>query len=174
MDGLLDYRATIGPAAGPAVTTPEGETLDGQDPRLAAQLGERFGFPVSIRPEADIMHFDEGPVSLLTTASLRSISLAHAAAVDPRRFRANLVVELAGAGYPEDDWVGRQIAVGDVLLTGRNRLQRCVVVALPQEELGADDRLLKTVADAHDLDLGVVADVLRPGNVQVGDAVRLL
>jgi MOSC domain-containing protein len=174
MDGLLDYRGRLDGDGRLRVTTPEGETLDGRDPQLAAQIGERLGFEVSIRAEAGTMHFDEGPVSLLTTASLRSISAAHAAAVDLRRFRANLVVELAGGGYPEDGWVGRRIAVGAALLTGRNRLQRCVVVVLPQEELGADDRLLKTVADAHDLDLGLVADVVRPGTVQVGDRVRVL
>lgn len=33
---------------------------------------------------------------------------------DPRRFRANLVIATTGAthGFPEDEWVGRTLAVG--------------------------------------------------------------
>lgn len=119
------------------------------------------------------MHFDEGPVSLMTSTALRSIGTEHGAPVDGRRFRTNLLVELDGSGYPEDTWVGQDIAIGEVVLRGRNRLQRCAVITLSQTDLPADSRLLRTVADTHDLEFALLADVVRPGTVRVGDTVRV-
>ena len=174
MEGLLDYRASRCADGRVSVRAPDGQLFDVADPALGWQLTRHLGLDVTVEPEeAGTMHFDEGPVSLATTAAVRSIAAAHGEPVDVRRFRANLLVELAADGYPEDDWVERDITVGDVVLRGRNRLQRCALVARRQEELGEDDRLLRTLAAVHDFEFALLADVVRPGTVRVGDAVRV-
>ena len=48
------------------------------------------------------------------------------------------------------------------------------MVNLPQHGLDADAGVLRTVTREHGTTVGVVADVVRPGVVAVGDAVRLL
>ena len=70
---------------------------------------------------ADLASFgadhDEGHVRLLTTASLRGLTElgggeSDGRALDPVRFRANLLLDVAGNGFPEDDWPGRRLCVG--------------------------------------------------------------
>jgi hypothetical protein len=169
MDGLVDFRARLD-GSDVEVIGPGGRPYAVTDPALAGLLTERLAMPVSLRSTDGVEFYDEGPVSVVTTASVAALSQAHGALVDVRRFRANLVVDVGTMGYPEDDWVGKEISVGDVVLRGRNCLQRCVVITLAQEEL-VEDRWLHTVGQAHGLDLALVADVLRPGTVRVGDDV---
>ena len=173
MEGLLSYRASRAVDGRVNVRAPDGRLFDVADPALAGLLTRRLGIDVTVKAEAATMHFDEGPVSVATTAAVRSISAEHGEPVDARRFRTNLLVEPAADGYPEDHWVGRDITVGEVVLRGRNRLQRCALVARRQEELGEDPRLLRTLAAAHDFEFALLADVVRPGTVHVGDAVRV-
>ena len=141
--------------------------------RLAAALG-RAG--VELAREAAVSHFDAAPVHLCTTAALDHLGrLLPGARVDARRFRPNLVVDVGGrAGFVEDGWAGRRLAVGPELeLEVGERTERCVMVTMAQEDLGDDPRLLRAVADHNDVCLGVYAAVARPGRVAVGDQVRL-
>jgi len=175
MDGLLDLLATTGDDGRPVVRLPDGRTMVAGDPALDAALSAHVGRPVALAREADVPHHDEGPLHVLTTASLDAVSAAHGRPAPAARFRPNLVLETtAGDGYVEDAWVGREVEVGDELvLHVRDVMPRCVMVTLPQHDLAADAELLRTVTRAHGSTVGVVADVVRPGVVAVGDAVRM-
>jgi uncharacterized protein YcbX len=122
-----------------------------------------------------VAHHDEGPVSLISTAALRRLANLTGEPVDPLRFRANLLVDVPGDGFPEEDWIGHDLRIGEqVVLRPRRRLTRCVMIDEAQEHLPQDGHLLRTVADHHDLTFGVWATVERPGHISVRDTVRVL
>ena len=85
---------------------------------------------------------------------------------DPRRFRANVLLDGAG----EDGWVGRSAALGTAELEVVRHVPRCVMVTRPQAGgIGRDTGVLKTLhRERHGL-LAVGALVTRPGRLSVGD-----
>jgi uncharacterized protein len=175
MDGLLRFSARDDGGV-PVLTFPDGSTVRGDDPAVGARLAGALGRDrVELAREADVPHFDSAALHLCTTASLDHLArLQPGSRVDRRRFRPNLVVDVGGrAGFVEDGWVGRRLAVGpDLELEVTERTERCVMVTMAQEDLGDDPRLLRAVADHNGLCLGVNAEVARPGRVAVGDEVR--
>ncbi len=179
MDGLLALRAHYGDAYDgevPVVTFPDGRSLRGDDPTVDVALSEHVGRPVHLGREELVSHFDEGPVHLVTTSSLATLAASRGTTVDARRLRPNLVVDTGGAGgLPENDWAGREIAIGDeVVLRVLYAMPRCVMVDLAAADLPADRGLLRTVTEVNAGDLGVVADVVAGGLVTTGDPVVLL
>jgi uncharacterized protein YcbX len=116
--------------------------------------------------------FDALPVHLLTTASLRAMQEKHAAGEwDVRRFRPTLLVESDGAGFPEDEWIGSAVRVGEAELTVVSPTVRCVMTTRAQPGLERDLDIVKAVNHDHESNLGVYAVVSRPGRVAVGDTV---
>lgn len=175
IDGLLRFRAVYEGEV-PLLTFPDGSTLRGDDPAIHAALSTHLGLPVTLSCEAEISHYDAGALHLLTTASLRTLGASLVgAALDERRFRPNILVEVESSGFPEDEWLGHDIAVGtDVRLRVGERAERCVMVGLAQDELPDDVRILRKVAQMNAVCLGVYVDVLTPGVVRVGDSIALL
>lgn len=120
------------------------------------------------------MHHDESPVHMVTTAALRHLSELLGEPVDVRRVRANVVLDVEGSGFAEDAWRGRHLALGDeVLLRLGDDMPRCTMIGMPQPGLSRDGRLLKILAEVHDVALGLQAHVVREGVVRQGDAARL-
>lgn len=165
MDGLLELAASQDGET-PLITFPDGSVLHGSD--AAARLSAHVGRPVALGRETDVSHFDEGPVHVLTTASIAAIG-----DIEPRRLRMNILVEVDDQGFVEDDWIGRELAVGDeVVLSMRVGMTRCLMVDLPQIGLPRRFDVLRAITARHDSKLGLVADVVRGGVVRVGDEVR--
>lgn len=168
--GLLDLRART-TAAGVMIVLPTGEELLTQDPLVAATLSRFLGRPVAVASESDVSHFDDGPVSLLGLASVDALSADVGAAVDPTRFRANILVE----GLPpfgEESLVGQRLRIGGVSLEVVLRSPRCVMVDMATADLPAQPGNLLALGRLNDVCLGVIARVVEPGRVHVGD--RLL
>jgi len=131
--------------------------------------------------------FDYAPVHLLTTASLdRLQELYPDGRFEVARFRPNIVVQpdASTAGFVENDWVGRTLAIGsEVQLRIIDPAPRCVMTTMAQGDLPADAGILRTVAqhnlarfspsDAAMPCVGVYAAVLRGGTVRNGDSVTL-
>lgn len=174
MDGLLTLSATYDGDV-PVITFPDARRMRGDDGTVDKALTAQVGRPVSLEREEDVSHFDEGPIHLITTASLLHLAHARGAAVDPRRLRPNVLLDTGQhVGFLEDEWIGRLLAIGEqVVLSIRTSMTRCVMVELPQVELGEDSGLLQTIGDLNDLRLGVVADVVRTGAISDGDAAYL-
>ncbi|THA51443.1 MOSC domain-containing protein [Streptomyces sp. A1136] len=125
---------------------------------------------------------DFGRIHLVTTSTLRRLRAVHPGGdVDARRFRPNLVVDTPhGTGYPEDEWTGGHLRVGEALLRVVVPTPRCVVPALGHDELPSDPALMRAVARDHRIPVfdlgrlscvGVYLDVLEPGTVRLGDPV---
>ena len=177
MDGLLQLGAAYDAAANdnlPIVSLPDGARLRADDPQVHEAVSRHVGRPVRLEREAEVSHFDEGPVHLVTTASLQTLARAHGRPVDERRTRANVVVAWDGEGFPEHAWLGREVHLGEeVTLRILDVMPRCVMVTLPQGDLDADPRLLHDITDLTEGALGVVADVQRTGVVRLQDPVYL-
>ncbi|MFS0638358.1 MOSC domain-containing protein [Mesobacillus foraminis] len=173
MDGLFNFKARY-EGTTPIITMPDGTEYRGDNNALNEELTEWLGFQVFLAREESISHFDEGPISIITTSALRMLSQELGEEVDIRRFRANILIDTESPGYLEDDWDDRLIKVGPTVnLRVVAPLQRCVMVNNQQEELKEDARILRHLANNHSGTFGVWAKVERIGVVNVGDEVTL-
>jgi uncharacterized protein YcbX len=174
MPGLFELRAR-GAEGAPIVELPDGRHFTADDPDGHQAVSEVLARTVTLAPEGNVAHHDEGPVSLITTAALRHLTELTGQEpggmdVDPLRFRANLLFDLPGSGFPEENWLGRCLRVGpEVVLRPVRQLTRCVMIDMAQDRAGQRNDLLKALADHHDLTFGLFATVERPGQVAVGD-----
>jgi uncharacterized protein YcbX len=117
---------------------------------------------------------DAMPILVLTTASLRAGSALHAGGRwDVRRFRPNLLIEVAGDEWLEDSWCDQTVRVGKAELVPRQPCIRCTMVTRTQPGLERDLDIYKTLARHHGGNLGVWATVQTPGTVSVGDPVDI-
>ncbi|WP_197717220.1 MOSC domain-containing protein [Glycomyces terrestris] len=132
-----------------------------------------------VRGAADGRFFDFGPLHLVTTGALARLAAEHGAAVDPSRFRPNLILDL-----PADPAPGQRITIGDdVVLEAALPTPRCIIPSIAHgPDAPADPGLLKTLAANHRIDVpgygratcfGFYADVIATGTVRTGDRVEL-
>jgi uncharacterized protein YcbX len=84
---------------------------------------------------------DFGAVHVVTTGALRRLAELRGAAVDHRRFRPNLLLDL-----PEDPAPGAAVRVGELLLRVVAPTPRCVVPSLGHAGGAGDAGLLRTLA----------------------------
>lgn len=175
---LLGYRARSGDAeAGEAaeVQTPGGRRLGWDDPNLADELSSALGHVVRV-VDLPVGLFDVAPVHLVSDASLAAVDWWLDEEVDRRRFRPNLVIEVAGRPpFVEDGWIGRRLAVGEgPVLEVIAPTERCLVTTVDPDTLERDPRVLRALARERENLFGVYAQVARPGWAALGDPVRLL
>ena len=159
------------------VVTPTGETRAIDDPALIGML--RDG--VSGEPEITLVRSDRAmtdcrPVSLLSLQTVRRLGEETGAAIDQRRFRANVYLDVGTAGgFAENGFVGRSVRVGrKVVLAILERDPRCVMITLDPDTGESSPEILRQVARGHDAMAGVYAAVLVEGMVRKGDPVQLL
>jgi uncharacterized protein YcbX len=145
---------------------------------VAAALSDYVGEPVRlVLAEKAGVGWDEGPVSLVSTSSVTAVGAPPGDASSPAdRFR--MLVEIEGAeAYEEDSWVGRDLLLGGATLRISHRLGRCVVIDHSPVTGRKDWPGVRTIARTRGQDsvtLGVIAEVLRPGTVRVGDRLEVL
>jgi uncharacterized protein YcbX len=149
--------------------------------KLGAAFFAEAGLPSPVPVGA---FFDLFPVSVLTTSTLERLGrLRPESRFDERRFRMNLIVDADGAGFVENEWVGRTLAIGEA---ARVRVAlpdpRCVMPTLAQDELPQDTEVLRTLVRHNRLQIGdagrfpcagVYAVVEAPGTMRTGDRVTL-
>ncbi|HUG86947.1 MAG TPA: MOSC domain-containing protein [Euzebya sp.] len=158
----------------PVIELPGGEVCPTDDPAAAELLSSMVGQPLVLRREGDAPHHDDCPVHVITTAGLRQLGRLLGAAVDPRRFRANIVLDVDGVDFVEDAWTKRELRLGsDVVLGLTEPMPRCVMVGLPQIGLQRDPRILKELGRVHDVEFGLQAHVIQGGTVREGDIAQL-
>lgn len=176
MPGLMELSASYDGDLVPVIVFPDGRRLSGDDPAVHDALSDHVGRPVQLRPEGEVTHFDEGPLHLVTTASMAALAREHGADVSPARMRSNLLIDVPGAdGFVEDGWIGRRLAIGPELVVSiREPMVRCVMVDHPQIDLPPAPGVLDTIGRANGAALGVVVDVVTPGVVTLHDRVELL
>jgi uncharacterized protein YcbX len=122
--------------------------------------------------------FDEGPIHILATGTLRHLSRLEGGEpdFDRRRFRPNILIDTGSDddSFVEDRWLGGTLEIGDtVRIADMWPAIRCVMTANPQDELGYDPRILRAAAQHHQAYVGVFACVATPGIIRTGDPVVL-
>jgi hypothetical protein len=184
------------------VTMPDGSTATTAEPDLPKLVSAALGRDVTLSPVPqpglpsaaaeeyltdvdDVMpfdlptgtFFDAATVHLVTTATLDTLrSLYPQGRFEPRRFRPNLIIDVGpdASGFPENDWVGREIAIGaQVRLRVTMATGRCVMTTLPQGDLPKDSGILRTAAQYNNAEIGVYAEVIAGGHVKRGDSVTI-
>lgn len=135
-------------------------------------------------PVAAGSFFDLFPVSMLTMSTLGQLNeLQPESRFDERRFRMNVIIDSDKAGFVENGWVGRRVALGDaVRLTVALPDPRCVMTTLAQDDLPKDTDILRTLVQHNKVQIGdggeypcagVYAVVEAAGTLRTGDPVTL-
>ncbi|NQX58747.1 MOSC domain-containing protein [Paenibacillus qinlingensis] len=121
-----------------------------------------------------LLSVDGASILLVTDASLRKLESMHGKDLDQRRFRGNFVVTLDDDACSEGEWIGRQIAIGEVQLQVDSFCTRCMMITIDPDTLDKDPSVLKQVNEGFDLQFGVYASVVQIGQIRLGDTVKLL
>ena len=170
-------------------TPPPGASLDRAVPEAVLRDGIKAQVPAELieigagAPPGTFVDF--APLHLLTTATLDRIAeLSPYRRAHLERYRPNVVIRTEAEGFPENDWLGRDLRVGDNLVVRVIAgTPRCAVPTLAHGALPRDTEALRVlarhnrVAPLAGLDpepcAGVYAEVLHPGRIRVGDAVQV-
>ena len=159
------------------VETPDGKTLAIDNPELIDML--RAG--IDEKHQLTLLRSDRAmtdcrPLSLFAVQSAQKLAEETGTAVDKRRFRANVYLDLASSeGFAEDELVGRSVRIGPkVVISILERDPRCMMITLDPDTGEKAPALLKKVAQAHSGMAGVYGAVLVEGTLHKGDPVELL
>lgn len=171
-DPVFEYAATT-TDDGVHITHQDGSFWAAGDPALDSHLSTRMGLPVHLAPEGEVPHQDMGSVSLIGTATLRWCAHEWGIDADPRRLRVNLVVDTTEP-FVEESWITRTVTVGTATLRIAQRVPRCRMIDIAQDGVRATGGWLKPLAADREMAVAVYADVVRPGRLRLGDALRLI
>jgi uncharacterized protein YcbX len=157
------------------VSTPDGDRLAIDDPRLRALLEERFGHPLYL------LHthrgaFDEAHVSLFGLPTLRQLGAEVGRPLERERFRANVYLQpVDDEPFAEDSWIGRTLLVGDAArLTVVRRDKRCVMTTIDPTTAETEPAVLRAIVQRHEQCAGVFASVIASATIRVGDPIYLV
>ena len=139
--------------------------LDEADrPRLVRRANRTFNFSYT----ASVSEHLTWACHLVNLASIRDLEERIGHEVDPRRFRANLYVDL-GEPWIERDLIGKEFRAGEVVLRGEMMAARCAATEVNLETTERDlpiPRLLKQ--HYGHTDLGIYANILSGGDLAPG------
>ncbi|TPM28758.1 MOSC domain-containing protein [Mesorhizobium sp. B2-3-4] len=171
------------------IAVPGGAWLAAPGDECDRALSAYLGFTASIRPFGQEnappayagpltqARYAKAPIHLLTTASLARLKALHPqGAADPRRFRPNIVVDIADVegSFPETEWIGRKLAVGDLQLTISEPCRRCGFTIIAQDSFDHDPAILRNLVRHNAHNLGVYCTVDQPARVEIGAPMRFL
>ena len=111
-------------------------------------------------------------VSLINLETVRAIGREIGAEVHPLRFRGNVHVEGLPA-WDEFGWVGRQVAVGDVIFEVTKRIDRCAATNVDPDSGARNLTIPASLLQAYGhADCGIYLKVVAGGIVSVDDEIR--
>jgi uncharacterized protein len=159
------------------VRTPDGKEMSVFGEELAAEVGRRHGAPVEmIHLRGGI--FDDAPLSVIASDTVREISELAGCSADARRFRPNVLVRLVcPVPFQEAEWLGGELSFGDgpnaAAITVALNDVRCSVINLHPDSARATPEMLKSVVRANGNCAGVYGMVSRTGRLSVGQPIFL-
>ncbi|WP_170467620.1 MOSC domain-containing protein [Ruegeria arenilitoris] len=112
-------------------------------------------------------------ISLCNMASNRAVGQKLDTDLSIHRWRGNIWFD----GLPlweEFDWIGREVQIGAVVFRVRERITRCLATTANPDTGQRDADTLGALETWGHQDFGVYAEVIRGGEISVGDKVHLL
>ena len=120
-------------------------------------------------------YFDAFPLLIMSTSALAAMQdFAEHCDFDVRRFRPNIMVECEEKGFPENAWAGKKAQLGSATIQLEMACPRCVMTTHGFDTVAKDPKVMRALVQANAGNLGIYAKILEPGNVSVGDTLRLL
>ena len=123
--------------------------------------------------------FDAFAVSILSDESVQRLRREEGFAdIDERRFRPTIFVAGVGEAHGEDEWIGREVTIGELTVSVAMRDSRCVMTTHNPDTGQHDLNKLKAIAayrtdQRKEVNFGVYAKVVQRGRVRVGDDVMV-
>lgn len=171
---MLLWQARIADDA-TEVVSPTGEAFPVSSPAMLRRMqallpsGHTLSLVTSARPLTDVR-----PLAILGQATIAALAHDFGRAIDPRRFRANLLL----SGIPpfaEDALVDKRVQVGErAVLHVRERTPRCRIVTLDPDTAEPNPQLMRYLSRTRNGRVGVYATVEQPALLKPGDPVVLL
>jgi uncharacterized protein YcbX len=159
------------------VETPDEKTFAIDDPRLIDHLrADIDGIRDLTLHRSDKAVTDCCPVSIISRQTIARLSHETGVAVDKRRFRANIYLDLSSAeGFAEDGFVGKSLRIGPTVRVAiLARDTRCMMITLDPDTAEKTPAILKAVAQEHQNKAGLYGAVLAEGMIRKGDEIELL
>jgi uncharacterized protein YcbX len=170
-DAVFNYRARTDETQSVLVSRDGAEWLVG-DPELNTELSLALGSPVKVKPETAVPHQDMGSVSIIGTGTLDWCSREWGGDTGGRRLRTNITVQTQEP-FIEETWIGRQLQVGSTRLVVVERVPRCRMIDIAQDGAQPSVLWLRPASRDRDMMLGIYADVVIPGEFEVGDRIQI-
>lgn len=156
------------------VRTPEGQLYEAGDSALGEELVAKMGHPLFLLKSARGV-FDCQHLSLFSLATLSALAAEAGCSIDRRQFRANIYMEPAsGKPFEEETWTRCLLQIGDVVIGVTKRDGRCMIVNLDPDTATQNPKVLKTVVQGHQGQVGIYANVVRPGMIREGDPIQIV
>jgi len=158
---LLGLRGTLGPDGVPQIDGhrwDDGRALDlvrlaaGTDAWLAS---DGFGM------------FDILPLLVATDGAIAAFGR------DGRRLRPNIVIGGVD-GLAERTWPGAELHIGGAIIALDSLRPRCPMTTIDPDTLERDPEVLRDIGRRFGGLLALNADIIRPGEIRVGDTARLV
>jgi uncharacterized protein len=116
---------------------------------------------------AELMH----AISVLNLASLRDLEARIGGRLDPRRFRANILIEGLDP-WVENEWLNHELMLGAVRCRGMRLTRRCPATEVNPDsairDINVPRELMRVFGHIH---LGIYFTVIEGGVLRIGDPV---
>jgi len=112
-------------------------------------------------------------ISLINLNSIEDLEKRINQKVEFQRFRGNFYVDGIDA-WEEQNWIGKNIKINDVLFKVERNISRCVAINLKPKTDNSDLNLLQSLKKAYNhFDMGIYLRSLNDGKIKVGNKIKL-
>jgi uncharacterized protein YcbX len=159
---LLGHHATLNVSGEPVVGG-----LLWSDPKVRKDVVDIVGPGARLVRDESIDRFDVLPLLVATDGAITAFG--H----DGRRLRPNLVIG-GVEGLAERSWPGQCLRIGDIIIGIQDLRGRCIMTTFDPDSLKQNRQVLTGIVQKFDGMLALNCDVIRGGEIRVGDTVELV
>jgi len=159
---LLGLRGALDTSGRPLI---DGRAWD--SPEALALVQEAAGSDAELSAFDGLERFDVLPLLVATDGAVAAFGR------DVRRLRPNIVIG-GVEGLAEREWAGAELHIGDAVIWLDSLRARCPMTTVDPDTLERDPEVLRDIGRRFRGRIALNADVIRPGVINVGDAVRLV
>jgi len=159
---LLGLRGTLGPDGQPLVNG-----LPWRSEEVLALVKAAAGEDAWLEAYDGLDRFDILPLLVATDGAVAAFGR------DVRRLRPNILIG-GVEGMGETRWPGGELHIGAAVVGLDSLRGRCPMTTVDPDTLVRDPEVLRDIGRRFGGRLALNAEVLRPGHIRVGDAVKLI